>query len=597
MLVDVPSVVQRGPRGRVSNLEMQRTLPRTATIAFGCLLAACASAPARPPAPAGGAAAPPVAEPALVGAWQGAIAVGSLRLVLRIERTARGWTAAMDSLDQNARDIPAGSVRIEGDSLEVVFPGLDARYVARVKDGALTGTWTQNGRARPLDFGRQAGEQTGPVPAGNWQGSLEVRLPVVLHIQRAGAGWSATADSPDQHAAGIPIDSVTVVGDAVVFAAPRIDASYTARLEGDRMVGVFTQHNRAIPLELARTDRPLAVVPRPQEPKRPLPYEELAVTVPGGAEGVMLACTLTKPRGVGPFAAVVLATGSGPQDRDESLMGHKPFLVLADAVTRAGVEVLRCDDRGVGSSTGKFATATTLDFAKDALAAVASLRARPEVARDRVGIIGHSEGATVAAIAAAGSRDVAFIVMLAGPALPGRDIEHLQRAWVARRAGASDGDIAETRAKWDEAYAIVAAEPDEVAAKSRLRALYDGLPAAARADIARAGGFDAAAAQLLAPWHRAFLALDPRTYLRQVRVPVLALDGERDMQVAPEANLPELRKALAGDADVTIRELSGLNHLFQSAKTGAPTEYGDIAETMSPTALTLISDWLVRHAR
>ena len=280
----------------------------------------------------------------------------------------------------------------------------------------------------------------------------------------------------------------------------------------------------------------------------------------------------------------------------KTLMGHKPFLVLSDAITRAGLAVLRCDDRGYAASTGTFATSTTLDFAQDAQAAVAWLRARPDVVHNRVGIVGHSEGATVAAIAAADSRDVAFIVMLAGPALPGGDILDLQRAWMARRAGASDSEIAETRAKWDQAYAIVLAEPDPKAARSRLRALHDGLPEASRAELARAGGFDAIASQLLTPWYRAFLALDPRTYLSRVRVPVLALDGELDMQVAPAANLPELRKVLEGKTDVTIHELPGLNHLFQTAKTGAPTEYGELGETMSPAALTLISDWLVRHA-
>ena len=293
----------------------------------------------------------------------------------------------------------------------------------------------------------------------------------------------------------------------------------------------------------------------------------------------------------------MLATGSGPQDRDETLMGHKPFLVLSDAITRAGLAVLRCDDRGHAASTGTFATATTLDFAQDALAAVAWLRARPDVARDRVGIVGHSEGATVAAIAAADSRDVAFIVMLAGPALPGRDISNLQRAWMARRGGVSEGEIAGTRAKWDQAYAIVLAEPDPKAARARLRALYDGLSEADRAELARAGGFDAIASELLTPWYRAFLALDPRTYLSRVRVPVLALDGELDMQVAPEANLPELRKALAGNTDVAIHQMPRLNHLFQTAKTGAPSEYGELGETMSPAALTLIGEWLVRHAR
>jgi len=577
---------------------MAGSLARTTTIALGCALGACAAAPPRPPpAPIAAVAAPAIAEPMLAGHWQGALVVSSLRLVLRIQRAGAGWTAALDSLDQNAHDIPSGPVQIEGDALEIAFPRIDARYAARVSGGALTGTWTQNGRRRPLDFVRQAGGDAAPAAAGTWQGQLQIQLPIVLHVQRAGTGWSATADSPQQHASGIPIASVSVSGDAVVFAAPRIDASYTAHLEGDRLVGVFTQHSRALPLVLVRTDHPTAVVPRPQEPTRPLPYEELALTIPGGAKDVALACTLTKPKAGGPFGAVVLATGSGPQDRDESILGHKPFLVLSDALTRAGLAVLRCDDRGVAASTGRFATATTQDFAQDALAAVAWLRARPEIARDRVGIVGHSEGATVAAIAAAGSRAVAFIVMLAGPALPGRDIEHLQRAWVARRAGERESDIAETRAKWDEAYGIVAAEPDDAAAKARLRALYDGLPAAARADVDRGGGFEAAASQLLAPWHRAFLALDPRTFLRRVRVPVLALDGERDMQVPPDANLPELRKALAGNADVTISELPGLNHLFQPAKTGAPSEYGEIAETMSPAALTLIRDWLVRHAR
>jgi pimeloyl-ACP methyl ester carboxylesterase len=584
-----PSRIQSG---------MQGTLGRAAAIVAGCMLAACASAPRPAPAPTvAAAAAPAVAEPTLAGAWQGALVLSSLRLALRIERTGASWTAALDSLDQGAHDIRADSVKVDGDAIDIAFPRINARYLGQVKNGALTGTWLQNGR-RPLDLERQAGGPTAAAgPAGTWRGTLQVRLTVVLHLQRDGAGWSATADSPDQHVAGVPIGGVTVTGNAVVFALPRMDASYSARVEGDRMVGVFTQHGRAIPLELARTDHPPAVASRPQEPRRPLPYEELDITVPGGAKDVTLACTLTKPTGAGPFAAVVLATGSGPQDRDESLMGHKPFLVLSDALTRAGLEVLRCDDRGVGASTGTFAAATTLDFANDALAAVAALRARPDVARDRVGIVGHSEGATVAAIGAATSPDVAFIVMLAGPALPGRDIEHLQRAWTARHAGASESDIAEARAKWDEAYAIVAMEPDDAAARSRLRALYDGLPAEARAGIERGGGFETAAAQLLAPWHRAFLTLDPRTYLARVRVPVLALDGERDMQVPPDANLPELRKALAGDRDVTIDELPGLNHLFQSATTGAPSEYGEIAETMSPAALTVIRDWLLRRAR
>lgn len=564
---------------------------------------ACASAPS--PARSAPASARPAAQapagvlpqPALGGAWQGSLLTGKLRLVLRMERTAAGWSAAMDSPDQNAHDIRAGAVRAEGDQLEVLFPQIDGRYAARVSETALSGTWTQHGHRTALELKRTSDGPPSGAPAGVWEGNLETRLTVVLHVVASGSGWAATADSPDQHARGLPVQSVAVSGSSAVFAMPTLDASYTARVDGDRLVGVFTQHGRTFPLELTRTEHPVAAEPRPQQPVRPLPYEEHAVTITGGAAGVELACTLTKPPGAGPFAAVFLATGSGPHDRDETILGHKPFLVLADAITRAGLEVLRCDDRGVGASTGSFDRATTLDFADDALAAVTALRARPEVVKTRVGILGHSEGGIVAPVAASRSPNVAFVVLLAPPALPGRDLLHLQRAWLERRAGESADEIARTRARWDEAYAIVVAEHDDAAAKARLRHLYEQLPAPARADIDRSGGADNAISHLLTPWFRTFLALDPRDYLAHLRVPVLALFGERDMQVDPKANLPQLRKALATDADVTVRELPGLNHLLQPATTGAPEEYGEIEQTISPAVLAIVTDWLARHAR
>ncbi|HTA18229.1 MAG TPA: alpha/beta fold hydrolase [Polyangia bacterium] len=556
------------------------------SLSLSCaLLAACATA--RPPERAEAVA----AAPRLAGAWQGAVVASSLRLVLTLERRADAWTGAVDSVDQHAR-VPVETVSVGEGTLSLSLPRIDATYVARVRGDTLVGTWTQHGHGHALDFKQRAG--AAPL-AGAWDGTLEVRLPVVLKIAAAGAAWTATVDSPEQHARDIPVDSVTVAGDAVVFALPKLAASYTARVDGDRLVGTFTQHGHASPLDLTRTSAPLTVARRPQEPTGPLPYVEVPLVVASGP-GVALACTLTEPRGAGPFAAVYLATGSGPQDRDETLAGHKPFLVLSDALTRRGIAVLRCDDRGVGASTGVFAAATTLDFAADALAAVAALRARPEISAAHVGVVGHSEGATVAAIAAARSSDVAFVVLLAGPGLPGAEIEDLQRAWAERQAGVSAREIADVKAKWDLAYAIVAAEPDDAAATKRLRALHDGLPAADRAQLAQAGGFDAQVAAMLSPWHRAFLTLDPRAFLVQVRVPVLALDGERDVQVEPDANLPELRKALARDADVTVRELPGLNHLFQTAKTGATFEYADIDETMSATVLTLVADWIARRA-
>jgi uncharacterized protein len=293
----------------------------------------------------------------------------------------------------------------------------------------------------------------------------------------------------------------------------------------------------------------------------------------------------------------VLATGSGAQDRDESLMGHKPFLVLSDAITRKGVAVLRCDDRGVGKSTGTFAGATTLDFTGDALAEVAALRARPEIARAHVGVAGHSEGGTVAAVAAARSKDVAFIVLLAGPALPGDEILDLQRGWLERQAGLTEAEIVDSKVNWDRAYAIIKSEKADAPAKKKLRLLYDGLPSATRATMEQSGGFDAVIKVVLSPWYRTVLTLDPRTYLGRVMVPVLALNGQLDRQVPANENIPATKKALAHDRDVTVREMPGLNHLFQHAKTGAPTEYAAIEETMSPEVLTLVSDWIAQHGK
>jgi pimeloyl-ACP methyl ester carboxylesterase len=294
----------------------------------------------------------------------------------------------------------------------------------------------------------------------------------------------------------------------------------------------------------------------------------------------------------------VLITGSGPQNRDEALAGHRPFLVLADALTRRGIAVLRCDDRGVGQSTGDYATATTFDFVDDTLAAVAALRARPDVDPARVGLLGHSEGAMIAPIAAARSPDIKFAVLLAPPALPGDQNVSLQAAAIARAKGATDAQVAATAAINREVFAIVAAAPDGAAAAAELRARYAALPALARQALGQLpGGVDAQIEQVTSPWFRTFLTLDPRVYLKKLAVPVLAVVGERDLQVLPGANLPELRKALRDNRDVTIRELPGLNHLFQTCKTGAPEEYARLDETMSPAVLTLVGEWIERRVR
>jgi uncharacterized protein len=553
-------------------------------------------------APTSPAAAGPGPAAAVDGVWKGALEVGggSLRLVLKIKREAAGWTASLDSPDQNARGIPVDSVALTGDLLTLDLPRINGSYRARYTGDKLVGTWAQNGQATPLDLTRRVAPTAATTLDGAWLGTIRlggVSLRIVLKIKPAPGGWAATADSIDQRVADIAVDSVTFEGGRLKLVVSKINASYEAQLDDDTLVGTFTQNGVARPLDLEKTATPPVVRPRPQDPKRPLPYDEIDLSVASSAAGVTLSCTLTKPRGKGPFGGVVLATGSGPQNRDETLMGHRPFLVLSDAITRQGVAVLRCDDRGVGRSTGVFAKATTLDFADDALAEVRTLEARPEIDRARVGIAGHSEGSTIAAIAAARSSDVAFVVSLAGPGLPGDQVSDSQRAWLERAAGENAQTIAATKAKWDQAYAIVKSERDDLAASKKLRALYDGLSATERAHLGGVAGFDALVRELLSPWWRTWIALDPRAFLAQVTVPVLAINGERDMQVQADANLPEMKKALAHDRDVTVQEMSGLNHLFQTARTGAPSEYGEIEETISPAVLTLVSDWIARHAK
>jgi pimeloyl-ACP methyl ester carboxylesterase len=443
---------------------------------------------------------------------------------------------------------------------------------------------------------------------GTWEGVLDVgsaRLRLVLHVRRAGDGsMSGTLDSPDQGASEIPATEVSVSGGALRFVVASIGMTYTATLQPDgvRMAGTFVQGAAELPLELARSseDAGTEATPprRPQNPKPPLPYAEEEVVVPS-EHGATLAGTLTVPPGAGPFPAAVLVSGSGAQDRDETVFGHKPFLVLSDHLTRQGIAVLRYDDRGVGSSTGDFATATSEDFATDALAAVAFLKARADIGP--VGIVGHSEGGLVGPMAAARSDDVDYVVMMAGPGLTGEEIVILQGQLIARAQGAPEASIRTNAETQRRLFEIVRTEPDTAVAASRLRvALAEpiaGLPEDQRAQAGSPEALEAQVRQVNSPWFRFFLTYDPRPTLERVRVPILALNGENDLQVPAEADLREVEAALrrGGNPDATTRLLPGLNHLFQTSATGSPADYGTIEETMAPAALDAVSAWILER--
>ncbi len=438
-------------------------------------------------------------------------------------------------------------------------------------------------------------------PAGDWSGKLEVggmSLRVVLHIATDTAGGlTATMDSPDQGAKGIPIPQVVQMGtDSIAIAIPQAGIAYAGRWGKEKIEGVFGQGGLIFPLTLNRiTETP--EIKRPQEPKPPFPYRTEEVTFKNEAAGITLAGTLTMPQTGKDFPAVVLITGSGAQNRNEEVLGHKPFLVLADYLTRQGIAVLRYDDRGTAGSGGVFKGATSADFAQDAKAALDYLRSRKETDRKKVGLAGHSEGGIIAPmLAASNPKEVAFTVLLAPPAISGDSILLLQQGLIATASGMPAESVAELISANRGAFKIVRESEDTVALRTKMEAYLSGLIDAASlpAGTTKEAAIAAQINPLTDPWMHYFMRTDPASFLQKVKCPVLALWGANDLQVPPAQNEPALKAALAagGNKKGTTAVLPGLNHLFQSSATGLPTEYGQIEETFSLPAMLQIAAWI-----
>lgn len=439
-----------------------------------------------------------------------------------------------------------------------------------------------------------------PDPVGRWEGTLVVpgaSLRIVLHIAHAeGGGYTATMDSPDQGAFGIPAGAVEVEGARLTVAMPTIAGGWSGLVRGDTLAGEWTQAGTTFPLDLHRSaaagDAPAPA--RPQHPVPPFPYDADEVRYPVPGTDVVLAGTLTRPPGDGPFPAALLITGSGPQNRDEEVMGHKVFAVLADALTRAGIAVLRVDDRGVGESTGDFASATTDDFALDAAAGVEFLRRQERIDPAAVGMIGHSEGGLVAPMAARTTAP-AFVVLLAGPALAGEEVLVGQVAHMQRLQGVPAPQIAANTAAIREVARVLRERPRDVWDDEARAALMTSLPSGVSEEQAAQleASLEAQLRGLTTPWMARFLAYDPRPALEALRAPVLALYGALDAQVLPEQNLAPMRAALAANPQAQVEVLPGLNHVFQPATTGLPDEYARIETTFAPEVLERVADWIL----
>ena len=441
---------------------------------------------------------------------------------------------------------------------------------------------------------------------GAWHGLLTFpggKLHITINISKSATGYSATMDSPDQKVKDVPITTINFMSNTLTFAIPQGQLDYKGELLNGKFVGTFTQKNYPMPFTLGREE--LKEAKRPQEPIKPYPYYEEAVTFKNEKAGITFEGTLTLPKKEGTnYPAVVLISGSGPQNRDEELLGHKPFLVLADYLTRNGIAVLRYDDRGTAGSGGDFETGTTQDFATDAEAAFNYMLTRKEINKKKIGLAGHSEGGVIAPIVATNNPNVAFIVLMAGTGIPGDELLLLQNFLINKADGMPEEELNKMSVILKNVYNVAMQENDPVVIKSKLTAVFNeqmrpvfianGIPADQVTE-----NIEAQVAGLTSPWYRFFMRYNPAKVLEKVKCPVLAINGENDLQVPSKANLDAIKRATdkGGNKKVTIKSFPGLNHLFQTSATGSPSDYGDIEETIAPAVLAEISGWILKQVK
>ncbi|MBN2349677.1 MAG: alpha/beta fold hydrolase [Bacteroidales bacterium] len=435
---------------------------------------------------------------------------------------------------------------------------------------------------------------------GSWLGILEVnaiKLRIVINFKNSGTDSpEVTIDSPDQSAYGIPAGLLYFENDSISVGAPSIMGRYSGNFDAGSKTfkGQWFQGPLSLPLNLEKSDKEV-IINRPQEPKPPFPYMEKEVNFRNTLAGIQLAGTLTLPAEGNNFPAVVLISVSGPQNRDEETFAHKPFLVIADFLTRNGIAVLRYDDRGTSKSEGAFGVATTFDFALDAESAVRFLQHHPDINSENIGVIGHSEGALIAAILASKKElTLKFAIMLAGPGVPGDQIIVRQGELIQQAMGVDPEKIKEDIGLREQIFNIINSETDDQVAQKKIAGLFYKFFEDSEMDVSIQSRISMEISNMLSPWFRNFLSLDPYIYLKDIRCPVLVINGEKDLQVDPKQNLPVIEEILkeAGNLNYKIVEPAGLNHMFQHTETGLPSEYSIIEETFSEDVLIIIAEWI-----
>jgi len=440
--------------------------------------------------------------------------------------------------------------------------------------------------------------------SGDWSGKAkrgDKEITFVFNIKQEGANYSSVMNVPTFRISGMKPAVTTFTNGKLTIDGSNLGMSYIGDFNSElqQFEGHYKEGGIEMALNLKKGAVQVADQRRPQEPVKPYPYYEEDVMFPNKEANISLAGTLTLPNNEGKFPVVILISGSGPQDRDETFMGHKPFLVLADHLTKQGIGVLRFDDRGQGESTGDFGSATTEDFSKDVLSAIAYLKTRKEVDKKNIGLVGHSEGGIIAPLAANNSNDVAFMVLLASTGISGAELSVIQSKTL-RQFPVKDEKAYEENAR--KAIAIVTSDKSESEIKTELTAHYNNFLRPILSDLnVPEKNIDAFISNQvntsIKPWSRYFLQYNPADEIEKLQIPVLSLNGSKDTQVDAEINQDGIRQALikGGNKDYKILELENLNHFFQECDTGKMDEYRKIEQTFSPIALKEISSWVLEH--
>ncbi len=569
-----------------------------------------------------GVAAPAQAQSIEPGEWEGSMTLPNRAMIpfsVVISVNDDGsQTATITIPEQGVFEQALDEVTFDDNSISFAWNDIGAAFEGRLGANrkAIVGTVQQRGLTYPFKLTRPeprpAFDDFIPREEQRWRGvaklpGLDLKFMVTFTPVPADTGWTGVVDIPIQNIEALPLRDVrfddevhfTIQLDAA--SAPPPAVFRLRRTGAETASGTFTQAGSQFLVELSQITDPNERVEldRPQTPQPPFPYAAREVKYQSDVDGVTIAGTLTIPEGDGPHPAVLMITGSGAQDRDETLMGHKPFFVIADHLTRRGIAVLRVDDRGVGESGGDIMETTAETNVRDIITGVDFLAEQPEIDSSRIGLIGHSEGGWLAPIAASRDDDIAFMALLAAPGVSGRELMLMQRDLVRKTVGVPPTQ----RQKESEAHAALM---DAVVQGLSEEEIAEALRKLARLERVGAPDVEEYADQIVeqqlammqSVWFRDVIDLDSRAALRQVRIPVLAITGEIDLQVPPEENMREIRGALdaAGNTQVELVTMPGLNHLLQTANRGLPSEYLAISETISPDVLDLLTTWLQEQA-